>query len=90
MHGNVWEWCGDHWHDSYEGAPSDGSPWEERGDATSSRVIRGGSWIDSAESCRCSVRFRDDPDYRGINLGFRVVLVPSSRAQAGERSEPIP
>jgi formylglycine-generating enzyme required for sulfatase activity len=27
MHGNVWEWCLDHWHDSYEGAPLDGSAW---------------------------------------------------------------
>ena len=30
MHGNVWEWVQDCWHDSYQGAPSDGStgPWE--------------------------------------------------------------
>ena len=27
MHGNVLEWCSDHWHDNYEGAPKDGSAW---------------------------------------------------------------
>jgi len=29
MNGNVWEWCLDQWHDSYHGAPTDGSAWME-------------------------------------------------------------
>ncbi|MGF1569404.1 MAG: formylglycine-generating enzyme family protein [Nodosilinea sp.] len=43
MHGNVYEWCQDHWHDNYEGAPTDGSAWlSENEDA--GQVVRGGSW----------------------------------------------
>ncbi len=42
MHGNVWEWCQDCWHASYEGGPDDGSPWDD-GDSKD-RVCRGGSW----------------------------------------------
>ena len=42
MHGNVWEWVGDCWNDSYAGAPSDGRAWESRN--CGRRVLRGGSW----------------------------------------------
>jgi formylglycine-generating enzyme required for sulfatase activity len=34
MHGNVWEWCLDHWHDNYEDAPLDGSAWLDNGGTT--------------------------------------------------------
>ncbi|HRX72040.1 MAG TPA: SUMF1/EgtB/PvdO family nonheme iron enzyme [Candidatus Competibacteraceae bacterium] len=42
VHGNVWEWVQDSWHDDYQGAPTDGSAWEEAGSGP--RVLRGGSW----------------------------------------------
>jgi formylglycine-generating enzyme required for sulfatase activity len=42
MHGNVWEWCADYWHEDYEGALTDGSAWIEGGDSDL-RVLRGGS-----------------------------------------------
>jgi formylglycine-generating enzyme required for sulfatase activity len=33
VHGNVWEWCADNWHENYRGAPEDGSAWQG-GDAS--------------------------------------------------------
>ncbi len=45
MHGLVWEWCADHWHDNYEAAPTDGSAWIiDNDNDNQSRVLRGGSW----------------------------------------------
>jgi formylglycine-generating enzyme required for sulfatase activity len=73
MHGNVWEWCEDDWHETYEGAPTDGSAWISSGERESRRVLRGGSWNDGPENCRSANRFRDAPDLRNFNTGFRVV-----------------
>ncbi|HEY9817311.1 MAG TPA: formylglycine-generating enzyme family protein, partial [Candidatus Obscuribacterales bacterium] len=72
MHGNVWEWCLDHWHDTYQGAPTDGNAWVT-GDNDSERVLRGGSWLDAPGICRSAFRYNYDPDARSYNLGFRVV-----------------
>jgi len=71
MHGNVWEWVQDEWHDSYEGAPTDGSAWEDGSGAN--RVIRGGSWYYDAGNCRSANRCGDDPGFRGSYLGFRLL-----------------
>jgi formylglycine-generating enzyme required for sulfatase activity len=75
MHGNVWEWCMDDWHDNYENAPSDGSVWlvdyyqEES-------VMRGGSWGLNPTYCRSAFRLNNYcRDYRNIYNGFRVVCV---------------
>ncbi len=70
MHGNVWEWCQDIWHNNYFGAPSDGTPWISN--RNPDRVIRGGSWHSDARSCRSGYRESHHPG--GLNtLGFRVV-----------------
>ena len=71
MHGNVWEWVEDDWHDSYEGAPADGSAWVDnpRG---SYRVIRGGSWGNDAQDCRSATRNDFRPDNRSSVVGFRL------------------
>ena len=72
MHGNVWEWCADQWHDNYQGAPTDGSAWLSS-DESKARLLRGGSWINAAKYCRSASRAPDTPDNRYNSLGFRVV-----------------
>lgn len=72
MHGNVWEWCQDRWHDNYKGAPTDGSAWES-GDGE--RVSRGGSWASDGRSCRSASRQTYGyPHVRRSEQGFRVVV----------------
>ena len=70
--GNVWEWVQDRWHDTYQGAPIDGSAWEDG--SNKSRVVRGGSWVNRAGGVRCAARFRSHPVNRNGNMGFRLVL----------------
>ena len=77
MHGNVWEWCEDHWHDDYKDAPIDGSAWlDPKAKEGADRVMRGGSWIDYPQYCRSAYRRRNAPGSR-LDLfsryGFRVV-----------------
>jgi len=76
MHGNVWEWCLDIWHDSYNGAPSDGSAWGSMSDKSSSRLLRGGSWDTLPLFCRSACRFRALPGNRSSYWGFRVCCLP--------------
>ena len=91
MHGNVWEWCLDHWHPGYEGAPADGSAWlsttEQQNpsstkpvknviDDSEPRLLRGGSWFYFPGCCRSAFRFHRQPDYAYDYVGFRVVCLP--------------
>jgi formylglycine-generating enzyme required for sulfatase activity len=71
VHGNVWEWVEDVWHENYEGAPTDGSAWVQGGDA-SRRVVRGGSWDYDPQNLRAANRNGSSPGSRSDNLGFRV------------------
>jgi formylglycine-generating enzyme required for sulfatase activity len=72
MHGNVWEWCLDHWHSNYEGAPTDGSAWLTANERAG-RLRRGGSWKEYPWYCRSACRFSYNPIDRSNSLGFRVV-----------------
>jgi formylglycine-generating enzyme required for sulfatase activity len=89
MHGNVWEWCQDHWHDSYQGAPTDGSAClsDDKNanrvlpdgsvwlsdDKNANRVLRGGSWGSYPRFCRSASRDYGTPVNRDDLIGFRVV-----------------
>ncbi|MFM8005535.1 MAG: formylglycine-generating enzyme family protein [Dolichospermum sp.] len=75
MHGNVWEWCQDDWHDNYEDAPTDGSVWTglSTGLSNDMKVLRGGCWWHYSEHCRSAYRTYSVADFNGSNIGFRVV-----------------
>ncbi|MGB0931745.1 MAG: formylglycine-generating enzyme family protein [Chitinophagales bacterium] len=71
MSGNVWEWCEDDWHDTYNHAPNDGSAWVEL-ERVASRVRRGGSWLNVNSYCRSAFRFFNTPTYLTYDLGLRL------------------
>jgi len=78
MHGNVWEWCRDKWHDSYDGVvPSDGSAWESgaKGDI---RIVRGGSWNSNPQYLRSAFRYSIVSGFRKSDHGFRVARTLTS------------
>ena len=70
MHGNVWEWVEDDYHDNYDGASADGRAWidKPRGQR---RVMRGGSWSSVAGNCRSATRWIS-PGTRTTLIGFRL------------------
>ncbi|TRU94759.1 MAG: formylglycine-generating enzyme family protein, partial [Microcystis wesenbergii Mw_QC_B_20070930_S4] len=70
MSGNVFEWCEDNWHDSYENAPRDGSAWLTNNHDY--HIVRGGSWIASPGYCRSAYRSSYLVGILGTR-GFRVV-----------------
>ncbi|MEG3991400.1 formylglycine-generating enzyme family protein [Microcoleus sp. S28C3] len=76
MHGNVWEWCSDRWHENYSGAPTDGSSWETGREDR--RVLRGGSWEIYAVRCRSGVREWLSADHSWRPWGFRVAVASVS------------
>lgn len=72
VHGYLWEWCADRWHDDYRGAPNDGSAWNEGNDQR--RVLRGGSWKDEAEKLTSTFRRPGEATLRDDAVGLRPVL----------------
>ena len=75
MQGNVWEWVEDCYHDSYEGAPTDGSAWtSDCSFSTPFVVLRGGGWSSVSRLLRSAQRNAGSPTRtRDVNAGFRLV-----------------
>lgn len=73
VHGQVWEWCADPWHENYQNAPTNNSIWDEDGD-DEYRIVRGGSWFAIPGRCRAAARGKYTPDVWLNQLGFRVAL----------------
>ena len=80
MHGNVWEWCEDDWHENYENAPTDGSAWLSG--KSSDKVLRGGSWSFNPVICRSAFRYDFSRVDRFDAVGFRVVYVALKTTQS--------
>ena len=80
MHGNVWEWCEDDWHDNYQDqdqdAPTDGSAWVTG--ESNIKVRSGGSWANDPDGCRSAIRISGTRDNRDNVIGFRVACVAPS------------
>ena len=77
MHGNVWEWCSDNWHDSYDFAPEDHLPWSVPGASEDQKhLLRAGSWYDRPWACRSAYRDSPLPSAFISHVGLRVVCLP--------------
>ena len=73
VHGYLWEWCLDHAHLNYDGAPGDGRAWVDGGEVER-RILRGGSWKDDASRLTSGYRRRAARQLRDDAIGFRCVL----------------
>jgi formylglycine-generating enzyme required for sulfatase activity len=73
VHGYLWEWCSDSWHDSHAGAPTDGSAWTADGDPAR-RVLRSGSWKDPRERLTSTFRRAAPRELKDDAVGLRCVL----------------
>jgi formylglycine-generating enzyme required for sulfatase activity len=73
MHGNVYQWCSDWYGKGYYGEGDKTDP--EGPKKSNNRVLRGGFWYGSAESCRAAARLGLPPRISRSWIGFRVVCV---------------
>ena len=70
MHGNVWQWCNDFYQvDYYEQSPEKDPRGPKSGET---KVVRGGAWKFSADSCRCGYRYNENPGYADVCFGYDI------------------
>ncbi len=84
MHGNVWEWCQDHWQeDLFSEEPQINPQGPENGEF---QVVRGGSWFLGGRGVRSAVRGKFAPHFRNSRIGFRIALTPEEEADTMSES----
>ncbi len=72
IHGNVFEWVQDDWHDNYNDAPTNESAWISKN--APQKVVRGGgSWASDPLQCRLALRLHAEPANKEPDVGFRIV-----------------
>ena len=86
VHGNVWEWVEDCWHNDYNGAPSDGSAWTSDCD-DNRRVLRGGSCGSVPWNLRSAIRIECIARDRSLLSGFRIARTLTSKAGGAASKE---
>ena len=70
MSGNVWAWCNDFYKvDYYTESPKEDPRGPETGET---KIVRGGAWKFSAESCRSGYRYNEDPGYADVCFGYDI------------------
>ncbi|MCK5682383.1 formylglycine-generating enzyme family protein [bacterium] len=78
MLGNVWEWCAER-DAEFESVDSSGVTLDDKNGSSNYRVARGSCWDNPARYVRAASRNKRKPDFRGYNVGFRLVMIPDSK-----------